>query len=303
MQKSNVPGSTRPENAGGTRLVTVIVAAHKRYRMPEDLIYLPLHVGAEGKTDDAGRPLDLGYRKDNTGDNISELNPGFCELTGLYWAWKNLDSGYIGLAHYRRHFRGSGKEKFLPCRLLQGGREKDPFCRILRGQELRPMLDRYQVFVPKKRRYWVETLYSHYAHTHYAEHLDITREIIAERCPEYLPAFDRVMKQRWGYMFNMMILRWDLLDDYCSWLFDVLFRLRERLPEGDLSGYQGRLYGRVSELLFNVWLTYRKKHPQNGKKLRVRELPYIYMEKTDWIRKGTAFMKARIFGKRYEGSF
>ena len=321
MQKSNVPGGTRPENAGrprksagGTRKVTVIVAAHKRYRMPEDPIYLPLHVGAEDKTDDAGRPLDLGYRKDNTGDNISELNPGFCELTGLYWAWKNLDSGYIGLAHYRRHFRGSGrgrhperrtgeKETSLPGRLSQGGGEKDPFRRILTGRELRPMLDRYQVFVPKKRRYWVETLYSHYAHTHYAEHLDITREIIAERCPEYLPAFDRVMKQRWGYMFNMMILRRDLLDDYCSWLFDILFRLRERLPEGELSGYQGRLYGRVSELLFNVWLTYRKEHPQNGKKLRVRELPYIYMEKTDWIRKGTAFMKARIFGKRYEGSF
>ena len=204
----------------------------------------------------------------------------------------------------RRDRQDSGQEKLPPRRLLRGGRwEKDPFRRILSGRELRPMLARYQVFVPRKRRYWVETLYSHYAHTHYAEHLDITREIIAERCPEYLPAFDRVMKQRWGYMFNMMILRRDLLDDYCSWLFDILFRLRERLPEGELSGYQGRLYGRVSELLFNVWLTYRKEHPQNGKKLRVRELPYIYMEKTDWIRKGTAFMKARIFGKRYEGSF
>ncbi len=84
--------------------VQVIIATHKKYRMPEDEMYLPVHVGAEGKVDAEGNPLDLGYTKDNTGENISNLNPSFCELTGLYWAWKNLDSDYIGLAHYRRHF-------------------------------------------------------------------------------------------------------------------------------------------------------------------------------------------------------
>ena len=89
--------------------IKVIIATHKKYRMPEDKLYLPLHVGAEGKTDEEGNPLDLGYQKDNTGENISELNPSFCELTGLYWAWKNLDADYVGLAHYRRHFMGKGK--------------------------------------------------------------------------------------------------------------------------------------------------------------------------------------------------
>ena len=72
--------------------------------MPADKMYLPVHVGAEGKKDSDGKDLDLGYVKDNTGDNISLKNPSFCELTGLYWAWKNVDSDYIGLAHYRRHF-------------------------------------------------------------------------------------------------------------------------------------------------------------------------------------------------------
>ena len=64
--------------------IRIIIAAHKKYRMPEDKMYLPLHVGAEGKTDDSGKPLDLGYIKDNTGDNISELNPSFCELTDIF---------------------------------------------------------------------------------------------------------------------------------------------------------------------------------------------------------------------------
>ena len=76
--------------------IKILVAAHKQYWMPEDSVYLPLHVGAEGKP-------DLGYTKDNTGENISAKNPNFCELTGLYWAWKNLEADYVGLVHYRRY--------------------------------------------------------------------------------------------------------------------------------------------------------------------------------------------------------
>ena len=85
--------------------VTIVVAAHKPYWMPSDRIYLPLHVGAAGKKDADGRPLDLGYTRDDSGENISEKNPYYCELTGLYWAWKNLNADYLGLVHYRRHFR------------------------------------------------------------------------------------------------------------------------------------------------------------------------------------------------------
>ena len=82
----------------------VVIATHKKYKMPSDTMYIPLHVGAEGKKDEKGNILDLGYQKDNIGENISELNANFCELTGLYWAWKNLNYDYIGLVHYRRYF-------------------------------------------------------------------------------------------------------------------------------------------------------------------------------------------------------
>ncbi|MBQ7883295.1 MAG: DUF4422 domain-containing protein [Phascolarctobacterium sp.] len=77
--------------------IKILVATHKKYWMPEDEVYLPLHVGRDGKE-------DLGYMGDNTGDNISDKNASYCELTGLYWAWKNLDCEYIGLCHYRRYF-------------------------------------------------------------------------------------------------------------------------------------------------------------------------------------------------------
>jgi hypothetical protein len=269
--------------------IRVVVATHKQYQMPEDEMYLPLHVGAEGKYDDEGKPLDLGFVKDNTGDNISKKNPFFCELTGLYWAWKNSQCDYLGLAHYRRHF-------------VYRKKTGNPFENVLQSDEAEKLFATYRVIVPKKRRYYIETLYSHYAHTHYAEHLDNTRKIIEKKCPQYLKAYDAVMKQTSGYMFNMMIMEKSLMDSYCTWLFDILFELEKTGNSQELSFFQGRFYGRVSELLFNVWLWYQI---EKGalKKGDVKELACIYMEPVDWGRKISSFLRAKFVHKKYEGSF
>lgn len=269
--------------------IKVIIAAHKKYRMPTDDIYLPLHVGAEEKIDENGEVLELGYIKDNSGGNISYLNSSFCELTGLYWAWKNLDSDYIGLVHYRRHF--SYKKK-----------GKDSFENILSSSEARSLCKKYKVIVPKKRKYYIETLYSHYSHTHYGEQLDTVRDILKSRYPQYLQSFDKVMHRRWGYMFNMMIMERKLLDKYCLWIFDILFQLKKSIVVPELSFYQGRFYGRISELCFNVWLDYQIKNRYISKN-DIKELPYIYTEKIDWWKKGTSFLKAKFFKKKYEVSF
>lgn len=260
--------------------------------MPEDPLYLPLHVGAEGKKDAEGRDLDLGYVRDNTGDNISSRNAGFCELTGLYWAWKNLAADYLGLVHYRRYF--SLKKT-----------NQDPFKNILTGEQAAELLKQYKVLVPKKRWYYIETLYSHYDHTHGGGHLDMTREIICRQCPEYLDSFDRVMKQRWGYMFNMMVMSRELIDDYCSWLFQILFDLETQIKAQSAeiySPYQARLYGRVSEILFNVWLWEKQRQriidPQD-----IEEIPYIYMEKVNWKNKIISFLKAKFLHRQYKESF
>lgn len=268
--------------------IRIVIATHKKYRMPNDPMYLPLHVGAEGKTDQNGKPLDFGYQKDNIGDNISRLNPSFCELTGLYWAWKNLDADYIGLVHYRRYF---GKQK-----------SDDPFEDVLTQDEIAPMLGTVRVFVPKKRRYVIESLYSHYAHTHYAEQLDETRKILQEKYPEYLTDYDKVVHRTSGYMFNMMIMDRNDLDAYCNWLFDILFTLEGRIHMPDLSAYQGRFYGRISELIFNVWLAHQIRCGTLNPK-EVKELPYMNMEKINWLVKGKAFLAAKFFHKKYKKSF
>lgn len=271
--------------------IKVIVAAHKKYRMPEDNMYLPVHVGAEGKKDDNGNRLNLGYVMDNTGDNISIKNASYCELTGLYWAWKNLDADFLGLAHYRRHF--SMKKK-----------SKDPFDNILDSAEAQQIVSKYSVVVPKKRKYYIETLYSHYAHTHYAEHLDITKQIIAEKYPEYLESCEKVYKQTYGYMFNMMIMKKELFCSYCQWLFDILFELENRIGDKvkELSFFQGRFYGRVSEIIFNVWLDQQIKSGVVNKR-EIKETPCIYTEKIDWNRKIRSFIGAKFGHKKYEGSF
>lgn len=262
--------------------IRIIVATHKQYRMPRDGMYLPLHVGKAGKE-------GIGYVGDDTGDNISRKNPSYCELTGVYWAWKNLQAAYIGLVHYRRHF-SAGKKS---C---------DPFDAILTRKELEPILEQHPIVVPRKRRYYIESLYSHYAHTFYKEHMDAARDIVAARSPEYLLAFDQVMARTWGYMFNMMVMRRDLFDSYCAWLFDILAGIEEKDVTPGLQGFHARFYGRISERLFNVWLL----HAQETGMIQlkdIKELPWVYMGKIDWKRKIQGFLMAKVFHKKYDASF
>ena len=258
----------------------IIVATHKQFQMPEDKdLYIPIQVGSEGKE-------DLGYQPDNQGVHISHLNPYYCELTGLYWAWKNLECDYLGLVHYRRYFtskRHSYREAISMDDI------------ILSKSEVKNLLSKYDVVVPKKRKYYIETLYSHYAHTHDANHLDVTRQIVSELRPDYIVAFDQVMKQRSGYMFNMFIMSKENVAAYCEWLFPIIDELYRRLDITDYSAFDARLFGRISERLFNVWLAKQD--------LRVKEIPFIYMEKIDLIQKGRSFLQAKFFGKKYGQSF
>lgn len=268
--------------------VKIIVATHKKCEMPKDKMYLPLHVGAQGKVDGDGTPLDFGFVKDNTGENISEKNYCLGTQTGLYWMWKNLDADYLGLVHYRRFFVGKNVDK------------KNMLSSVLTYDELQPMLSQYKVFVPKKRHYYIESVYSHYAHTLDGSQLDITRKIIAEKSPEYLNAFDTVMKRASAYIFNMMILEKKLMHDYCSWLFSVLLEVEQRVDKTGMTDFEKRFCGRISERLFNVWLEY---NIQNGKirKDQIKELPYT--EDVNWANKIKGFLAAKFLHKKYGASF
>lgn len=100
----------------------------------------------------------------------------------------------------------------------------------------------------------------------------------------------------------MMIMEKELLNDYCTWLFDILFKAGQKINDGKENAFQGRFYGRISEIIFNVWLD---EQIQSGKikKTEVKEIPCIHMEKINWYKKGSSFLKAKFLGKKYEGSF
>lgn len=255
--------------------IKIIVATHKKYQMPQDDMYLPIFVGAEGK-------IPIGYQPDNDGENISDKNASFCELTGLYWAWKNLDSDFIGLVHYRRYFKGKSKGKNI-------------FDSVLKKREAEELLKQVDILLTKKRKYYIENIYNHYAHTLYVEPLDKTREIIQQIYPEYLLSFDKCMKHTHMHAFNMFIMKRDKLDEYCQWLFDILFKLEEELKDKQYNAFHARYPGRISELLLDVWLD------KNG--YDYKEVPFIYMEPIDKVRKIMGFLKAKFLKKKYGESF
>lgn len=254
--------------------IKIIIAVHKPYRMPDDEMYLPLHVGKEGKE-------DIGFAGDDSGDNISEKNPRFCELTGLYWAWKNLKADYIGLAHYRRHF--SLKPK------------KDRFACVLSKKEAESILEKTDVILPREQKYYIENLYDHYAHTHKEEHLLALKEVLKEKSPEYLDEFEALKKRTSAHMFNMFVMKKDVLDGYLSWMFEILFELEEGLDFEKMSAFEARMMGRLSELMLDMYL--RKNN------IDYKEIPCIYMEKINLFAKVTGFLKAKFFGKSYDKSF
>ncbi len=255
--------------------IKIIIATHKEYKIPNDNMYLPLYVGSKGKK-------NIGYKRDDTGKNISLKNPYFCELTGLYWAWKNLKVDYIGLVHYRRYF--SSKKK-----------NKDKFDSILKREELEKYLNEYDIIVPKKRKYYIETIESHYKHTMKEETLEETIKIINEKYPEYVNSLQKIMNRTYMHAFNMFIMKKEYLDEYCTWLFDILFELEKRMKNKEYDAFHSRFYGRISERLLDVWLDY--------KGYKYKEVPFMYMEKIDWIKKGTGFLKAKFLGKKYDKSF
>lgn len=254
---------------------------HKPYPIPHSDLYLPIHVGAAVHPD-----VLPNIQGDDTGDNISTLNPYFCELTALYWLWKNNNSSYKGLVHYRRYFATQHFYKL---------HSRKRFERTIEQPELEQMLKKHPVILPKKRHYLIETIYSHYAHTMYAQQLDVTLDVLRDIAPEYVTSWNSLMKKHSAHIFNMLIMDREHFDAYCEWLFPILFELTIRLDPAQYNAFHARYPGRISEMLLNVWIM--RNH------IYVEQLPTMFTERINWWKKGTSFLKTKFFKKKYTQSF
>ncbi len=226
--------------------IKIFICTHKEVQLPQHPYFLPVQAGA------ALHESIIGYQPDNEGDNISAKNPNFCELTCHYWAWKNLKNvDIVGLNHYRRYFdftrkwpQFSADKHFISTESFLNQKYQFP--------DLEEILSRYDIILPIAR-HWRVSNTQQYGDYHIAKDWEMLRQIIMERSPQYIPAFERTMdhcNKAVGY--NMFITHWNHFDAYSEWLFDILFEVERHVPPID-DPIQSRIYGYMSERLINVF--------------------------------------------------
>ena len=240
--------------------ITIFICAHKEVPLPSHPYFLPIQAGA------ALHDAIPSYQPDSEGENISLKNPHFCELTCHYWAWKNLKGvDIIGLNHYRRFFdfqrkwpQFSADKRFVETKTFL---EQDYYF-----PDLEKLLSKYDIILPVAR-HWRVSNTQQYAEYHIAKDWEMLRQIIKERSPQYIPAFEKTMdhsNKAVGY--NMFITHWKHFEAYSEWLFDILFEVERRVPPID-DPVQSRIYGYMSERLINVYCEHHH--------LRIKHIPLI----------------------------
>lgn len=181
---------------------------------------------------------------DLTGDSIAALNYTFCELTALYWIWKNYPQNpedLIGLLHYRRLFYdGTSIHAFL----------KKPFSDLA----LKKVMTKCDMLVPPLMNL-SPNLYMHYQCCHFLSDLDTALYIAERRDGVSLGRYKRILTNLTSaHMFNMFISSRKVMDSYCEWVFPILFEAFAKLNLFGRSPYQLRSLGFLSERLFNLWI-------------------------------------------------
>lgn len=236
---------------GKTENVKILLCCHKPDKWLSDDVYIPIHCGK------ALSNVDLDIQGDDIGDNISVKNPNYCELTAMYWAWKNLkDVDYIGLCHYRRYFAFNYK----------GIRESiytNSWDDIVTGTNLNAIfLSDYDVILAKP--YTVPfDMYTWYAMCHHSDDIKLVKEIICSRYPNYINAFEEIMCGNSLTPYNMFIMKKQIFDEYCNWLFDILGDIEKKLKIRDYNTYQKRAIAFIAERLLPVYFystDYKKKN-------------------------------------------
>lgn len=245
----------------------IYIATHKKFNVPNLNGYCALQVGAEGKE-------KYGYLRDNIGNHISGKNANYCELTGLYWIWKNTDDSYKGLVHYRRYF---GRNNL-----------SNKISDICSYEYLLNCLKSVDIVLPYVEYFKQNAKEEILLHCCTEEIFDKLRQIIETKYPDYIETYDRYFNENKASLFNMLFCKREIFDTYCEWLFSILFVLEKQVDLAKLNTYQQRLYGFLSERLLNVWVIKNK--------LVVKHLPVIHMELP-------VFDRIRLVRRRFTNRF
>ncbi len=218
--------------------IAVYVATHNQKVDISENYLIPIQTGASFSKE------ELCELRDNSGDHISEKNKTFCELTALYWIWKNDASSIVGLSHYRRRF-------------------------CIKQEKIITVLSEYDVICPYPY-YFRNSLYEEYNNKHIISDLQTLKATVEQKYPEMMKAFSWVFKHNMLFPYNMMIAKRTFFDSYCEWLFDVLNHVEQQLDVSERNDYQKRVFGFLSERLLTVYIL--------AKEVKVYECPVMIPE-------------------------
>lgn len=243
----------------------IYVAGHKEFSPPDDNVYVPI-IG--GMMQHAERECLRDFLGDDTGDNISYLNPYFCELTVQYWIWKNdTQTSIVGLNHYRRFFEKKHHGTNLYYKYINGKKV------LLEGKEIASGEDfdfsEVDMILPMK--YYVGSPMQQYKDVHILEDLFLVEDQIRKVQPDYLDAYNFYLRNcEYFYHTNMMIAKKHIFDEYSSWIFSLLLPLADKSFFWNYDPFQSRVFGFLAERLLAVWAL------KNRDRFRIEERAFTH---------------------------
>lgn len=207
--------------------VKIYIACHKPCNVPKNNVYTPIHVGRSISKYKEDMAHMIG---DNIGDNISDKNPFYSELTAQYWVWKNIkDTEYVGFCHYRRFFEKTFTENNIDKFFINGTDV------LLAGPMLR-----------------TNGRFNHLKNFVNGEDLAIMLYVIKKMYPDYYSTLSNYALGYIDYPLNMFVCRKALFDEYAKWIFNILFECEKFIKPSPYSRAR-RVYGYLSEFLMPIY--------------------------------------------------
>ena len=236
--------------------IKILVCCHKKTDLPTNRhgILFPIHVGAALSNENLGIQRDDQFNGMPC-DNISRKNKSYCELTALYWAWKNIKRmypklEYIGLNHYRRYFDLNKRSFFKPVNVRQELEVKNY---EISQKKIINILESGYTILSEPQIYAYPIAFD-YALQHFCDDLKILAKVYAQNDPNCVDILKKFLLQNNKLShFNMFVMKWQDFDNYCNWLFNGLAEIEKYVNIQNYSSVQKRIYGYMAERLLNVF--------------------------------------------------
>ena len=236
-------------------------------------LYIPVRCGAF--FDERENVEMLG---DNTGINISHKRKSFCELTVLYWAWKNVKADYYGLCHYRRYISFSDKSYDTPknmCGCVSFDKLSNDNIKKICIDNEQKMIDeilKSDIITTKQ-----ENIYYAWDGRHdnvyelskkRIRDFDIKGvndfiSIFKDKYPDYSEDVDNFFDGHYVQYYNCFIMNKDIFNEFCTILFDVLFELENRLETKYYGSAKMRMPGFMGEHVLGIFILHLKRIKKN----------------------------------------